>query len=78
MSTDKKITVYSKPNCPQCTATYRSLDQKSIAYDVVDISKDPAALQFVLGLGHKQAPVVVTESDNWSGFRPDKIQALAQ
>jgi glutaredoxin-like protein NrdH len=24
-----------------------------------------------------QAPVVVTDQDHWSGFRPDKIEELA-
>lgn len=78
MSTEKKITVYTKPNCVQCNATYRSLDQLKLAYDVVDLTKDADAMNFVLSLGHKSAPIVVTETDNWSGFRPDKIQALAQ
>lgn len=78
MSTEKKITVYTKPNCVQCNATYRSLDQLNIAYNVVDLTQDPEAMQLVLSLGHKSAPIVVTDTDNWSGFRPDKIQALAQ
>ena len=52
------ITVYSKPNCVQCGATYRALDQ-------------------VRALGYAQAPVVVAGEDHWSGFRPDKIKALA-
>jgi len=78
MSTDKKITVYTKPNCVQCNATYRSLDQLKLDYAIVDLTQDDKALQYVLSLGHKSAPVVVTETDNWSGFRPDKIQALAQ
>ena len=36
------------------------------------------ALERVRGLGFMQAPVVVTETDSWSGFRPDKINALAE
>ena len=39
------ITVYSKPRCPQCDATYRALD--------------------------------VAGEDHWSGFRPDRIKAIA-
>jgi glutaredoxin-like protein NrdH len=27
------ITVYTKPSCVQCTATYRALDNKGIEYD---------------------------------------------
>jgi protein involved in ribonucleotide reduction len=31
----------------------------------------------VKSLGYLQAPVVVTDEDHWSGFRPDKIDELA-
>lgn len=72
-----KITVYSKPNCVQCTATYRALNSKGIEYDVVDITEEPEALQYVKELGYMAAPVVVTEEDHWSGFNPDKINSLA-
>jgi glutaredoxin-like protein NrdH len=30
-----------------------------------------------MALGYLQAPVVVAENDHWSGFRPDRIKALA-
>jgi glutaredoxin-like protein NrdH len=39
--------------------------------------EDPAALEHVKSLGYLQAPVVVTDEDHWSGFRPDKIDELA-
>ncbi len=70
------VTVYTKPSCVQCTATYRALDNKGIQYEVLDVSADEAALEQVKSLGYLQAPVVVTEDDHWSGFRPDKIAAL--
>jgi len=72
------VTVYTKPACVQCNATYRALDKKGIAYQSVDISQDPEALERLKALGYLQAPVVVTEADHWSGFRPDKIDQLAQ
>ncbi|MBC9944721.1 glutaredoxin-like protein NrdH [Leucobacter sp. cx-328] len=71
------ITVYTKPSCVQCTATYRALDSKGIEYDVLDLSEDETALQTVKELGYLQAPVVVTDEGHWSGFRPDKIAELA-
>ena len=37
------ITVYSKPSCVQCTATYRALDREGIDYQVIDISADEDA-----------------------------------
>ncbi|WP_026550768.1 glutaredoxin-like protein NrdH [Arthrobacter sp. Br18] len=71
------VTVYTKPACVQCNATYRALDRKGITYQSVDISEDPAALERVRSMGYLQAPVVVTDKDHWSGFRPDKINELA-
>lgn len=72
------VTVYTKPACVQCNATYRALDKKGIVYQSVDMSQDPEALERVRAMGYMQAPVVVTEQDSWSGFRPDKIEELAQ
>ncbi|MFD2839750.1 glutaredoxin-like protein NrdH [Populibacterium corticicola] len=71
------VTVYSKPQCVQCDATYRALDKKGIEYTVVDLMQDPEAMELVRSLGHMQAPVVVTEDEHWSGFRPDAIARLA-
>lgn len=71
------ITVYSKPACVQCDATYRALDKRGLDYTVVDISQDAEALDMVRSLGYMQAPVVVADDTHWSGFRPDRIAALA-
>jgi len=71
------VTVYTKPSCVQCNATYRALDSKGIAYEVLDLSQDETALAAVKELGYLQAPVVITDEDHWSGFRPDKIDELA-
>ncbi|MFC8193013.1 glutaredoxin-like protein NrdH [Cellulomonas sp. NPDC057328] len=72
------ITVYSKPACVQCTATYRALDKLGHDYTVVDISEDADARDYVMSLGHLQAPVVVAGGEHWSGYRPDRIKALAE
>ncbi|WP_277051059.1 glutaredoxin-like protein NrdH [Ruania albidiflava] len=71
------ITVFSKPACVQCDATYRALKKHGLDYEVVDISTDAEALESVKALGYQQAPVVFAGGDHWSGFRPDKIKALA-
>ena len=70
------VTVYTKPACVQCNATYKALDKQGIAYEKVDISLDSEARDFVMALGYLQAPVVVAGNDHWSGFRPDRIKAL--
>lgn len=70
------VIVFSKPSCVQCQATYRSLDSKGIAYEVVDVTADEEALAHVVGLGYAQMPVVETSTDHWSGHRIDKIIGL--
>jgi len=72
------ITVYSKPSCPQCDATYRAMDKKGLVYDVIDLTKDAAAFEMVQGLGYMQAPVVIAGDKHWAGFRPDQIAAVAK
>jgi len=72
------ITVYTKPACVQCNATYKALEKQGISYDVVDITEVPTARDYVMALGYLQAPVVVAAGgEHWSGFRPDRIKALA-
>lgn len=70
------VKVYSKPACVQCTATYRRLDAKGISYKILDVSQDEEALAEIKELGYLQAPVVITEKEHWSGFRPDLIDAI--
>ena len=73
------ITVYTKPACVQCHATYKALDKQGLTYQVVDISADDDARDYVMSLGYQQAPVVVVDDDeHWSGFRPDRVKALAE
>lgn len=71
------ITVYSKPRCPQCDATTRTLDQMGAPYKTVDITVDRSALEMILGLGYQQAPVVIAGDEHWSGFRPDMVKQVA-
>lgn len=77
-----RITVYSKPQCVQCTATQRTLRSVGADFTVVDLTEQPAALEYVTeDLGYTQAPVVVVEDgtgqDHWSGYRPDRLKAAA-
>jgi glutaredoxin-like protein NrdH len=71
------VTVYTKPACVQCNATYRALDKKGIAYNSVDITQDENALAELKALGYQQAPVVTAPTGNWSGYNPTEIEALA-
>ncbi|MCQ9344266.1 glutaredoxin-like protein NrdH [Corynebacterium sp. 153RC1] len=71
------ITVYTKPACVQCNATKKALDRAGLEYNLVDISLDDDARDYVLALGYLQAPVVEVNGEHWSGFRPERIRELA-
>lgn len=72
------IRLMVKNGCVQCAATHRALDAKGIDYETVDLGDNAEALVEVKALGYLQAPVVITDEDHWSGFRPDKIDELAK
>lgn len=72
------ITVFSKPACVQCDATVRALTKQGLDFEVVDLTEYAEALESVKALGYQQAPVVFADGEHWSGFRPDRIRALAK
>ena len=71
------LTVYTLPNCIQCTLTKHALNKAGLVYETVDLTSDQAAADLVTQLGYRSAPVVTVGADHWTGFRPDKINALA-
>ncbi len=73
----QKVVLYSKYDCIQCMMTKRLLDSLGIAYQEINLDESPQFLEHVTkDLGFMAAPVVETDTDAWSGFRPGKIRAL--
>ena len=70
------LTVYALPGCKQCDLTKHVLDSTGLPYVVVDLATDENAVETVKQLGYSSAPVVVDGTASWSGFRPEKIEAL--
>ena len=75
------ITVYTKSGfCGMCKATERALASAGIEYTELHLEDvDQAQIEewkTTLGMN---APIVVTDTEtgSWSGFRPDKIDAVA-
>lgn len=60
----------------------RRLDKLGVPYDVVNVSDDPDAADYVRGLGHVEVPVVVVDNGgrqvSWSGHRPERLDPLAE
>ena len=68
------VTLYTKPRCVQCDATERKFKELGIEYTKLNA---PENLEYLKGLGHLQAPVIITESgQHWSGYQPDKIKEI--
>lgn len=84
-----KITVFTKPGCVQCNATYRQLDKSDEGYDKIDVTETVDVFDFLSNRGHSQMPVVMVSEepidvtgsneiiDEWAGFNPDKIKTHA-
>lgn len=71
------VRVYTKPHCSQCDMTKKKLDSLGIPYEVEDLTEE-GNLEAAKALGHTSAPVVVVGEESWSGFRPDRINEIAQ
>lgn len=71
------VTVYFSRLSPETNSTLKALDAKGIEYCIVDLSNDPADREMLKSLGYIQPPVVIVGDSHWSGFRPDKIDELA-
>lgn len=84
MDTQNKlpVVVYSLPDCRQCMAVYRWLDEHKIRYRIVDMSEDQQAEKMVKDMGYLQAPVVIIPLDypvsvhHFSGFNPGLLEQL--
>ena len=71
------VTIYTLPNCVQCESTKRQFDRYGIEYEVKSFEDDPEKAREFVEMGHKTAPVVVTNDKIWSGFRYEEIKHLA-
>ena len=71
------ITVYTKPSCVQCDATKRHLKKLDLEFETVDITENQEAYDKIVAMGFQAAPVVITDTDSWSGYKPDKINGSA-
>jgi glutaredoxin-like protein NrdH len=72
------VTVYTNPNCVQCEQTKRFLDKEGIEYTVENLQSDDNYEKLVefVNQGFKSAPIVVTDTETWSGYKPDKLGAI--
>ena len=71
------ITVFTTgPACHKCNLTKGRFQKAGIEFTEVTIDDDPDAFEAFRARGMLIAPVVVTDDDEWSDFRIDKIRDL--
>ena len=66
------ITLYTKANCPQCTATKRQLDKRGLPYTTVDITANARISDRLRNEGWRQMPVIIADDESCPGIVPTK------
>ena len=79
------VLVYGKPGCMPCKAVTRHLGKRGVTHQYIDVTEDPAALEWVLEHGYMSSPTVRVlavdtsgQEVSWSGLRMDAMAALEQ
>lgn len=74
-----EITVYTRTICGRCVVTKKKLQKHGLPYVELNVDHDETAAQFLRDAGYTEAPVVITsDGREWTGFRPDLIEAIAR
>lgn len=73
-----KIKIYTREHCQPCKMTKRALAKAALEFIEIPLSDVPELVGEFQAEGLLQAPVVDTGEERWSGFRLDKIKALAE
>ncbi|HEX2892460.1 MAG TPA: mycoredoxin [Marmoricola sp.] len=73
------FTMYSTPWCGYCHRLQGQLDREGIAYDIVDIERDPAAADLVMSVngGNQTVPTLVY-ADGTAQTNPSLAQVKAK
>lgn len=73
------VTIYTPETaCANCAATKRALEKKNIPYTVEVLREDHPKRDEFRAAGFAAFPIVITDTDSWCGFRPDKILQLTE
>lgn len=70
------VEIFSTPSCQGCRLSKRRMDERGVKYIETDLSRDEAAMSRVKALGYNSAPVIIAGDKHWSGFDPNKLDAL--
>ncbi|HUE86706.1 MAG TPA: UXX-star (seleno)protein family 1 [Vicinamibacterales bacterium] len=65
-----EVLIYGKDNCPYTAAAIEDYQARKVPYRYIDVKKDRAELEHMLGLteGRRQVPVIVEAGRVTIGF----------
>lgn len=69
------IKVYVAENCRPCKMTKKKLSEKGLSYEEIPLTAE--LRNSFKEQGFVSAPIVVTDSETWAGFKREKIAELA-
>lgn len=72
------MTIWTTKACVQCESTKKQLNKLGVRFDELALEQHSEMLEMFKEAGHLSAPIVQAGDQTWSGFRFDKIQALAK
>ena len=71
------VKVYSTPTCPWCTMAKKYFEEKNVAFEDIDVSKDRnAAAEMVNKSGQRGVPVIDINGNIIVGFDKERIESL--
>jgi mycoredoxin len=73
------LTIYSTPWCGYCHRLMKQLDREGVAYETIDIERDPSAAEYVMQVngGNQTVPTVVFP-DGSAATNPSVKDVLAR
>ena len=72
---NKKVIVYSQPDCPPCGWVKDFLAREGVAFVAKDVTEDESALAELSALGSRSTPTIVIDGKVFIGFEQEKLRA---
>jgi glutaredoxin 3 len=74
---EKKVTVYTQPDCPPCKVVKEFLRHHQIEFEEFDVSKDKAARNRLINVYHSYStPTVVVDDEVVAGFDLKRLETI--
>lgn len=70
-----QIRLYTRPYCSWCVDAKQYLDQRGLAYEEVDVSRDPAAFAEMMRIsGQRYVPTIVVDGRVLANFSVQELE----